>query len=243
VLEVTCWLYSLTEISSLTGARFLQNSLPKRLSFVLPEMLGLFGPQENTRGKQICHPKAEEGPFHSPRLEMPTTGKQTSSDHFSSQTGYTFPETSSSRIEELSGIANSASALSLLSAQSRNLASPFTGTAGAHSCVDQNSEKISGLINIRANLPSNGFCSSRLNSVEAHQVGPSVSYGAIDFEFQTESGIVQRSHSVGSKSHLFPEISPTVDLIQLSAHLRRVEQQRNSVQLTQENDAFCSFST
>ncbi|XP_052184294.1 squamosa promoter-binding-like protein 6 [Diospyros lotus] len=227
-----------SQLDILSGARFLQNSLPKRLSFVLPEMLGLFGPQENTQGKQSCHPKAEEGPFHSPRLEMPTTGKQTSSDHFLSQTVYTFPETSS-RIEELSGIANSTSALSLLSAQSRNLASPFTGTAGAHSRVDQNSEKNSGFIN----FPSNGFCSSRLNSVEAHQVDPSVSYGAIDFEFQTESGIVQRSHSVASKSHIFPEISPTVDLIQLSAHLRRVEQQRTSVQLKQENDAFCSFST
>nr|WMI30934.1 squamosa promter-binding-like protein 33 [Diospyros sp. 'deyangshi'] len=191
-------------------SRFLQNSLPKRLSFVFGNALACLAPRKYLEENRAAIPKQKRGPFHSPRLEMPTTGKQTSSDHFLSETGYTFPETSS-RIEELSGIANSTSALSLLSPQSRNLASPFTGTAGAHSCVE-----------LSRSPPG----------------WSSVSYGAIDFEFQTESGIVQRSHSVASESHLFPEISPTVDLIQLSAHLRRVEQQRTSVQLKQENDAF-----
>ncbi|XP_059317141.1 squamosa promoter-binding-like protein 6 [Lycium ferocissimum] len=53
----------------------------------------------------------------------------------------------------------------------------------------------------------------------------------------------QRPNSINCKNCLSPEGGPTMDLVQLSSHLQRVEQQKNYVQVKQENDIFCSFTS
>ncbi|GMQ03395.1 hypothetical protein CsSME_00049210 [Camellia sinensis var. sinensis] len=152
-------------------------------------------------------------------------GKQNAS--ISSQTGYTFLET------ELSGISNSCSALSLLSAQTKNLSGHLTGipmlspliTPGtnSHCGINQNSEDFV--------VSPNGFHSSRMNSMELDRQGPSVIFDArIDIDFEVEAGgIFQRSDSVKSKSCLSHEHGHPDDLIQLASHFQRVKQQRNSM--------------
>ncbi|CAL5399243.1 unnamed protein product [Camellia sinensis] len=239
------------------GARFLRTPLPKRSSFVFPDMLpgGYFSSEGNAQGNQSDHIKVESEPIYSPQLSMLTTnrqshskpvfhlhsmGKQNASEKISSQLGYTFLET------ELSGISNSSIALSLLSAQTKNLSSHLTGipmlspliTQGtnAHCGINPNSEDFV--------VSPNGFHSSGMNSMELDRQGPSVIFDAgIDIDFEVEAGgIFQRSDSVKSKSCLSHEHGH-VDLIQLASHFQRVEQQRNSMQVKQENSVFCSFPT
>ncbi|PSS13494.1 Squamosa promoter-binding-like protein [Actinidia chinensis var. chinensis] len=194
-------------------ARFLRASLPKRLSFVFPDMLpgGFFNPQGNTtnvRGNQSSHIRVDDAPIFRPQFPMATLnhpGKQFSSEKFPLQlNGYN----SALTVQESSGVSNSSSALSLLSAQSQDLSSHLTAIPMAISpCGVSNS------------VP--------------------VAFGATsgnDFEVEA-SGTCQRSDYVKDK------LGHTVDLVQLSSYLQRVEQQRNSMQVKQENDFFCSFPT
>ncbi|GFZ00202.1 squamosa promoter-binding protein-like (SBP domain) transcription factor family protein [Actinidia rufa] len=195
-------------------ARFLGASLPKRLSFVFPDMLpgGFFNPQGNTtnvRGNQSSHIRVDDVPIFRPQFPMPTEnhpGKQFSSEKFPLQlNGY---NNSALTVQESSGVSNSSSALSLLSAQSQDLSSHLTAIPMAISpCGVSNS------------VP--------------------VAFGATsgnDFEVEA-SGTCQRSDYAKDK------LVHTVDLVQLSSYLQRVEQQRNSMQVKQENDFFCSFPT
>ncbi|KAF7124126.1 hypothetical protein RHSIM_Rhsim12G0073700 [Rhododendron simsii] len=219
---------------------FLWASLPKRSSFVFPDVLpsGFIPPQGNVRGNQFGHAKVEKESNSNLIFHPYGSRKQFSPGNFSSQTGYTF-ETAST-VQELSGLSNSGSALSLLS---KNLSSHLTEIP---SVMDQNAGNYDGL-SIEKSLPPNGFCSSVMDSMEIGQVGSPVffngsSRSAVDFRVQA-TGNFQRSNNAKGNGYISPEHERTVDLVQLSSHLQRVEQQRNSMQLQPEHDVFCYFPT
>ncbi|GMP56254.1 hypothetical protein CsSME_00020806 [Camellia sinensis var. sinensis] len=112
-------------------------------------------------------------------------GKQNASEKISSQTGYSVLET------ELFRVLNSSSALSLLSAQTKNLSSHLTGIpmlsplitpdTNAPCGINQNSEDFVA--------SPDGFHSSGKNSMELNWQGPSVICDAgIDIDFEVEAG-------------------------------------------------------
>ncbi|CAI9767959.1 unnamed protein product [Fraxinus pennsylvanica] len=51
--------------------------------------------------------------------------------------------------------------------------------------------------------------------------------------------LFQESNAMTAKNYCSPEAAETIDLLELSFHLERVEQQRHSAQVKQENDMFC----
>lgn len=51
--------------------------------------------------------------------------------------------------------------------------------------------------------------------------------------------LFQESNAMTAKNYCSPEVAGTIDLLELSFHLERVEQQRHSTQVKQENDVFC----
>ncbi|XP_028052031.1 uncharacterized protein LOC114256570 [Camellia sinensis] len=111
----------------------------------------------------------------------------------------------------------------------------ITPDTNAHCGINQNSEDFV--------VSPDGFHSSGKNSMELDRQRPSVIFDVgIDIDFEVEAGgIFQRSDSVKSKSCLSHEHRHTNDVIQLASHIQRVKQQRNSMQLKQEN--VCSFPT
>lgn len=92
----------------------------------------------------------------------------------------------------------------------------------------------------------NAFCSSVMDSMEIGQARSPVFLGSsstpVDFQVQATRNL-RRSDYVKAKGYISPEHGQTVDLVQLSSHLQRVEQQRNSMQLKQANENFCYFPT
>ncbi|KAA8529310.1 hypothetical protein F0562_033891 [Nyssa sinensis] len=250
------------------GARFLGTPLSKKTSFAFGEMLpGGFYTQEGYGQLNQCrHIKLEEEPIYGPPSEMAIINEQSLPKSFlylhgkekqypprifSSETDYTVLNTASTA-KELSGIPTSSCALSLLSAQSQNLSSHSTGIpmdssliiegTCDHHCVDQNSDKTSGISIVEKFTPS-GFYSSGMKSMEIRQLGAPVisdACNSVDFEAHT-NGIFQRSNSIDTRYCISPEHGPTVDLLQLSSHLKRVEQQRNSVLAEQEDNGFYCF--
>ncbi|KAK9278845.1 hypothetical protein L1049_028424 [Liquidambar formosana] len=157
-----------------------------------------------------------------------------------------------STIHGLSGISDSGCALSLLSSQSQNslshssenpMAHPLNVSGShAHYSVNQVSKRLLG-VNPQASMTgvSNKFPSSGMNSAEGnHHLGPIlISDGSDAVNFEVTDGIFQGSDFVTTKDRLSCEDGPTIDLLQLSSQLQRVERQRQSMHVKQENDAFC----
>lgn len=87
---------------------------------------------------------------------------------------------------------------------------------------------------------SHKFPSSGMNSAEGNHLGPiliSDCSGPVNFE--VTDGIFQGSDFVNTRNCLPCETGPTIDLLQLSSQLHRVEHQRQSIHVKQENDTFC----
>ncbi|OVA14582.1 Transcription factor [Macleaya cordata] len=156
-----------------------------------------------------------------------------------------------STIQGVSGVSDSGCALSLLSSQSRNSSSRSSEIPmacpliiqGNHAHYSQFSEKILGLSSeASTSVASNRFSSSGMNSVEVDPgtILVSDASDAVDFEVHN-NGIFQASEFMSAKVPLSDEHGNTVDLLQLSSQLQRVERQRLSLQVKQENDAFCCF--
>ncbi|XAR55939.1 hypothetical protein NMG60_11036190 [Bertholletia excelsa] len=250
------------QLDVLSGMGPLQGSLAKGPAFVFPDMPigGIFSAQSNVQGNLCGHIKLEKGQIHCPAVAKLTMNRrpytnpvfhlqgldrQYTSEILSSRTGYTLLERAAT-VQELYGLTSTRSALSLLSARSTDLSSPLTGIPMASHLldrygVDQCSENPGG-VRIGEKFSTNGFCYSR---VEVDPRGPSMIFDAsdnIDFEVQAS---VQKSDAMRSQTNISPDkqgVTNTVDLVQLSLHLQRVEQQRNSMQvMKQENDAFSSF--
>ncbi|CAK9142438.1 unnamed protein product [Ilex paraguariensis] len=251
------------------GARFLGSSLPERSSSVFPNIPpgGFLCPERCEKGNQCRHIKLDEDKIYNPPSGLPISngqalpksfldlhciGNQYPSESFSSITHYPSPDMASS-IQESSGFSTSRSALSLLSAESRGFSSHSTdmptavplivqGELNAHQVLGQNSSNPL-CISVLENYVPNGFFSSGMDSALANVGPPMLPDNGISVNFEVQKGgIFPRSDAMDSKYCLSPESGPTVDLLQLSTHLQRVEQHRNYVQVKQENDIFCCSS-
>lgn len=162
---------------------------------------------------------------------------------------------SSSTVQGLPAVSNSGCALSLLSSQSQNSSNQSSGiptalpliTTSSHSHshshygVTQVSEKLMRVSpQTSASAVSNVFHSSGLISAEDSQMEPilissdgleSVNYGI--------NGIIHHgSPYMNPKNNVSCGEGSTIDLLQLSSQLQRVEHQRQSMQVKQEADAF-----
>lgn len=155
-------------------------------------------------------------------------------------------------IQGFSGISGSGCALSLLSSQSHNssshaseipMARPLV-MPGNHTCysISQASEKITGSCSQASmNTASNKLPSSGMNPVDGnHHLNPILISNAGDaLNFDITDGIFEGTGFVNSKGRLSCDNGPTIDLLQLSSQLQRVEDQRQTMQTKHENDAFC----
>ncbi|PON79729.1 SBP-box transcription factor [Parasponia andersonii] len=253
---------------SYQGTRYLGTSLQKRPPFVFSDILPgvILSPEKYEQVNQFGHVKFEEEPIYSPQLAVPVmstqlvsksfvhphgTEKQLASEIPSSETeDYCFH--TATTVQKTSGASNSARALSLLSAQSQNLSSHSMGIPnacpliiqGAHQTIGQLSEKPLRLRSMERHGP-NGFYSCGMNPMGVDQfesVMFSESNHAVAFEVPADRGF-QDSNCLDTKYCLSPENGSTVDLLQLSSHLQRVEHQRNFMPVKQENEDFCCFPT
>lgn len=150
----------------------------------------------------------------------------------------------SSTIQGLSGISNSSNALSLLSSQSQGSSNHSTvfptarslipPSNNSHYNVTQTSKHVLGLgPQALAGRMSNTFNSSGVNSAGGgldQILFPSNTCGI--------NRIIQGSDLVNPKNQLSCEDGPTIDLLQLSSQLQRVEHQRFSMQVKQDSNAF-----
>ncbi|XWS51254.1 hypothetical protein CRYUN_Cryun12cG0161000 [Craigia yunnanensis] len=156
-----------------------------------------------------------------------------------------------STIQGLSGISDSGCALSLLSSQSQNSSShssriPMVRSlvipgSHTHYNMSQISEKFIGVSSQASTTGvSNKFSSSGMNSTEGGHLGSLlISDGSEAANFDITDGIYQGSEFMNTKDRLSCEEGPTIDLLQLSSQLQRVEHQRQSMQVKWENEALC----
>lgn len=149
-----------------------------------------------------------------------------------------------------SRISSSSCALSLLSAQSQNLASHSTGTliakpktnqfSYAHQSPDPSFDINSGVLPLEK-YAANGDYLSGMNSMDTTRT-ESIFVPNVDnaFDLKIEADETYReSDFFNAKYSLSPERGSTVDLLQLSSHLKRVEQQRHTQQFNPQSEDCC----
>lgn len=144
-------------------------------------------------------------------------------------------------IRGLSGNSDSC-ALSLLSAQSNNTSSQSSGIPFDNPLVIPSSH--SHLYSIRSQTTSSSRMSDRflseLNPAYGSHLSPILVSDNNDIvNFEMEDGIFQDSDFMNSKDRLSCEDDATIDLLQLSSQLQRVEHQRTSLQVKKESDSSC----
>lgn len=192
--------------------------------FISKETSSLLCQERHNEVNQHGHIKLQEDLSSYPQLsipntnenkispQIPSTGKQIPSKLSSLGTTRSYNLDTALTVRDLSGLSNSSCALSLLSEKSQNLWS--------HSGMcDQNI-----ILGSFGNFLPDRFYSSEISSSEFEQVKPIMLYDeghTVDFEI--------------------PSNGPTIDLLQLSSHLQRIEQQKSSAQVKQENNVFCCF--
>ncbi|KAF3431612.1 hypothetical protein FNV43_RR26343 [Rhamnella rubrinervis] len=254
---------------SYQGTRYL-STLPKRTPYVFSDILpsAIQYPEKYEQANQYGHLRLEAEPLCSPQLTIPLTNRQLPSKCFThlhnigkqhasgvSSSGtedYDFDTASTVQKPSRSGPSNSTCALSLLSAQSQNLSYPSAGVPsasplmlqGSHHSIAQLSDK-SLRVRPAEKYGPNGFYSCGRNSMGVNQLEaillPEANH-AVDLEVHANR-VFQDSDCLDAKYCLSPENGSTVDLLQLSSHLQRVERQRNFTQVKQENEEFCCFPT
>ncbi|XP_028763590.1 squamosa promoter-binding-like protein 6 isoform X2 [Neltuma alba] len=156
-----------------------------------------------------------------------------------------------STIQGLSGLTDSGCALSLLSSQSQNSLSHasaipvgrpiVTPSSHGYYSLSHASEKIMGISSQASagGMSASGSFPSEINQPDGGRLGPVLILDNNDIvNLEIADGIFQGSEVVNMKAR---EDGPTIDLLQLSSQLHRVEHQRQSLQVKQENDSFCSL--
>ncbi|KAE9609659.1 putative transcription factor SBP family [Lupinus albus] len=157
-----------------------------------------------------------------------------------------------STVQGLSGISDSC-ALSLLSSQSQNSSSQSPGIPLAHPLfipsshnhhynMIQVSEKMGISSRTSSSRVSNRF-PSEMNLADGIHLNPVLIPDSDDdiINFEMANGIFQGSDFMNMKDRLSCEDGATIDLLQLSSQLQQVEHQRQSLQVKQENDSFCTL--
>lgn len=244
--------------------------LPKRTPYVFSDILpsAMRYPEKYGQANQYGHVRLEAEPLYSPQLTIPLTNRQLPSKSFihlhdigkqhasgissSGTEDYDFDTASTIQKPSGSGASNSTCALSLLSAQSQNLsyhsagipiASPLILQGSQHSIAQLSDKPLR--VRPTERYGPNGFYSCGMNSMGVNQLEsimlPEANH-VIDLEVHANR-VFQESDCLDAKYCLSPENGSTVDLLQLSSHLQRVERQRNFSQVKQENEEFCCFPT
>ncbi|KAI7986426.1 Squamosa promoter-binding-like protein 6 [Camellia lanceoleosa] len=156
---------------------------------------------------------------------------------------------SASTVQGLSGMLAPGRALSLLSSQSQNSSSHSSGipmtqppnVSGSHAHYTQVSGKLFGMSpQASTSGVSHKFNSTGMNSAEGNQFDPmliSDDGDAVNFA----DGNFQGSRYMDGTDCLSCDDGPTIDLLQLSSQLQRVEHERQSTQVKHEGDAFCGL--
>ncbi|KAL5064905.1 hypothetical protein RYX36_026642 [Vicia faba] len=148
-----------------------------------------------------------------------------------------------STVRGLSGISDSC-ALSLLSSQSKNTSSQSSGIPFDHPSVIPRSH--SHLYSIRSQTTSSSRVSdgflSELNPADGGHLSPLLIPDNNDIvNFEMADGIFQDSDFLNAKDSLSCEDDATIDLLQLSSQLQRVEHHRQSLQVKNESDSSCTL--
>lgn len=243
------------------GSRFLNMTSQRRVPFLFPEIFpGSFFYQENYEDNNNSkHLKLDHKPFGISQLAMSVKKGQLPAK--SIQHPYRVRKQDPSKVhsdgatlsvQEFPEGQNSSCALSLLSADSQGLlhnstdVSPtlcWTVEPNHHIYIqgDHRNLENSPRVSLANSLTPIELYSSDI--AEQDRVVQVPDSEAASFGIQRDHGHDQRSNSINSMNCLSPEGGPTMDLVQLSSHLQRVEQQKNSVQVKQENDIFCSFTS
>lgn len=251
---------------SFADTRYL-NTLPKRTPYVFSDILpgAIQYPDKYGQANQYGHVRLEAEPLYSPQLTIPLTNRQLPSKSFihlhdigkqrtswissSATEDYDFDTASTIQKPSGSGASNSTCALSLLSAQSHNLSCHSGGNhtasplmlQGSHHSIAQFSDKPLRVRPAERYGP-NGFYSCGMNSMGVNQLEFPEASHVVDLDVHANR-VFQESNCLDAKYCLSPENGSTVDLLQLSSHLQRVERQRNITQVKQENEDFCCFPT
>ncbi|KAK8534587.1 hypothetical protein V6N13_080925 [Hibiscus sabdariffa] len=196
-------------LQSYQGTKFMRSSIPKTKPFVISNAFEGDFVVYQERYEHANRVKFEEKPVYSGQVlpkyffHMNGNEKQWHSDA---------PDAAST-VKELSGVWHSDCALSLLSAQSRDLSSHATGIQMAKPFINQTCPPLCSL------GKANGFYSCGMNPMGVGQAGPAVVSDAVNIEVVADGYF----RGLGLSS---PD-GTTVDLLQLSTHLQRVEQQRS----------------
>lgn len=113
-----------------------------------------------------------------------------------------------------------------------------------HRRPDQIFDKTSGVMSLEK-YTTNGLYLSGMNSTDNSQTGsifvPNASH-VVNLTVEADE-ICQESDLLNAKYSRSPERGSTVDLLQLSSHLRRVERQRSSQQFNQQNEDCCFLTS
>ncbi|CAL0330582.1 unnamed protein product [Lupinus luteus] len=157
-----------------------------------------------------------------------------------------------STVQGLSGISDSC-ALSLLSSQSQNSSSQSSEIPLSHSLVFPNShshhyninhvsEKV-GISSLTSSSQVSDRFPSEMNPVDGNNLNPVLipDNDADIVNFEMADDIFQRPDFLNVKNRLSCEDGTTIDLLQLSSQLQHVEHHRQSLQMKQENDSFCTL--
>ncbi|XP_015584550.2 squamosa promoter-binding-like protein 6 isoform X1 [Ricinus communis] len=243
------------------GTKFLGTSLPKRASFLFPNMRpgGILYPEIYEQAN-CCRPvKLEEKSCYGTNsqllqksfLHLHGNGIQNTSGISPPASEDFTVFSASSNIHELAGVSHSSCALSLLSAESQDL-SHSAGIIMARPLISQvgRSHHILGFSD-KSSLGSSEkyvgdiFQSSGMSSLKTNHMGPlmgSCAGHATDGQIESDEYLQNQGPDfVSDKFCISAENGTTVDLLQLSSHLHRVEQQRNSMQVKHELEECSSF--
>ncbi|KAL9433400.1 hypothetical protein AB3S75_028267 [Citrus x aurantiifolia] len=157
-----------------------------------------------------------------------------------------------STIQGLSRISECGYAHPLLSSKSPNSPSPLSGipvarplviggSGGAHYNISQVSEKLIGVSSqASTSRASNKFSLSGNNSFEGSNLGSILMSDSSDAaNVDVSNRFYRGSDFMSSKDRLSCEDGATIDLLQLSSQLQRVEHQNQFMQVKDENDSFC----
>ncbi|KAL0430012.1 UNVERIFIED_CONTAM: Squamosa promoter-binding-like protein 6 [Sesamum radiatum] len=136
---------------------------------------------------------------------------------------------------ELSAGTNSSSALSLLSAQSPNLLSNSGGISSGHPLILEEYHHSNLALYQNPTKPAGKTQPKNFNPVVFSSSSGEVDQGV---NFGTPSQESSLKHYPSPSPSPSPEGANTVDLLQLSFHLQRVEQQKYSGQVKLENGSF-----
>ncbi|KAL1062674.1 hypothetical protein V6Z11_D13G096200 [Gossypium hirsutum] len=212
---------------SFQGTKFLGTSIPKQMPFVIPNIfqVDFLHPERQAYSNQYQQVKSEEKPMYSSQSAMPITNGQSSFFHMHDSGKQHLSGTLSSATEAFDA-PSAAPTVKELSGVSRSDCALSLLSA-------QSLDLSSHVTGIQMTRPLINQAGLAHRSTEKSAV---MSY--------SEKGKVQDLDLLSARYCLSPETGTTVDLLQLSTHLQRVEQQRNSMQVKQENeDLFYFLST